>query len=77
MQSPLHTVREILDSMINVGFPPDAAGAVHYCVDARLRPRSMHRVELAPRSSVEATSFQLETAEYPVENVTVELGIPT
>ena len=27
MQNPLHTVREILDSMINVGFPPDAAGA--------------------------------------------------
>ena len=28
MQNPLHTVREILDSMIKVGFPSDAAGAL-------------------------------------------------
>jgi intraflagellar transport protein 57 len=28
MQNPLHTVREILDSMITVGFPSDAAGVL-------------------------------------------------
>ena len=74
MQNPLHTVREILDSMINVGFPPDAAGALS--ITALTRGYG-HEVCTALNWLLDQVlrrrRFKWKRPEYPVENVTVEL----